>query len=310
MAQAFAAHGDKLAREIDYLTHASSAYLFHEYLTDIHRAEDFADFAAALAAHGLRYAGEAGPRHAVVGVDSAATWLETEQSLDEQFEQRFRRALARRADAPAALPPDATALPQLAYAADLHCEDELDLAPGLEQVFIAPGEAPFAASHALTKAALAVLSQSYPAMLGWDAMLDAAQALLAACDLTAAEDDDFRAEWFALVMAHAVRIGVHPWTFMHETGATPRAAAFARAQAAYADVTVTGAHHNALDLDHWGRELLLLLDGARNRDRLRDEMRARLNAADIQASDEALAARIEDMLALFARQGLLEARPA
>lgn len=306
IARAFTGHGERLAREIDYLMHAGDAYLFHEYLTDIHRAEDFTEFVADLDQHGLRYAGDAGARHAVVNRDSAALWHDAEQALDERFEQRFRRALVRRADAPAALPPDASEMPRLAYAADVGCEGELDLSPGLEQTFIPRGDAPFAASQSMSKAALAVLSQHYPDLLGWDHMLDRARALLDECGQQAVEDDAFRAEWFALLMAQAIRVGIRPASRPQHTGERPRAIAFVRAQATQADVIVTGAHHEALDLDPPARALLQWLDGTRDRARLACEMRGHLATLGIETDADALASRTDEMLALFARHGLLE----
>jgi len=60
-----------LLKEIAYLKTAAPSYLFHEYLADFNAPMPFAEFAAQLDAHSLRYVGEAGPRRAVVELEDA-----------------------------------------------------------------------------------------------------------------------------------------------------------------------------------------------------------------------------------------------
>src|SRR5574340_982962 len=80
-----------LLKEIAYLETAAPSYLFHEYLADFNAPTRFADFAAQLEVHGLRYVGEAGPRSAVVELENAwglapegmaGRWLDAEAALD------------------------------------------------------------------------------------------------------------------------------------------------------------------------------------------------------------------------------------
>ena len=134
-----------LLKEVAYLKAAAPSYLFHEYLADFNAPMTFAEFAAQLDTHGLRYVGEAGPRSAVVELEDAwglmpegmaGRWLDAEAALDDALAIRFRRALVARDDAPCAQPPQAAALCGLAFYADLRSDEEIDLEAATEQAII------------------------------------------------------------------------------------------------------------------------------------------------------------------------------
>ncbi len=175
-----------LLKEIAYLKTAAPSYLFHEYLADTNAPMPFAEFAAALDAHGLRYVGEAGPRRAVVELEDAwglipesmaGRWLDAESALDDALGTRFRRALIARADAPCARPPLADALNGLAFYADLACDEELDLEQDGAQRFVNPAGNSFVVTDAFAKAALIALSSVYPRALTYPDLLAAAHAV-------------------------------------------------------------------------------------------------------------------------------------
>ncbi len=304
-----------LLKEIAYLKTAAPSYLFHEYLADFNMPMAFGEFAAQLDAHGLRYIGEAGPRHAVVELEDAwglipesmaGRWLDAEVALDEAHATRFRRALVAREDAPCAQPPHADALTELAFYADLHSDDEIDLEEANEQCFTHPAGYRFPAAQPVIKAALMALSTHYPQALTYPELLAAARQVLAEYGVAGDIDEAaFRDALFQLVMAHGVMPTMDTDVHAGEPGEHPCAHALARLQANSPGWVVSGTRHVALELDEPARILLGLLDGSCTIDELADSMQARLAQAGQELSRETIRELTHQQLWLFARQGLL-----
>jgi SAM-dependent methyltransferase len=301
-----------LLKEIAYLKSASPSYLFHEYLAEFNVPMAFAEFASQLDAHGLRYVGEAGPRHAVVELEDAwglipesmaGRWLDAEAALDEAHAIRFRRALVARDDAQCAQPPKADALTGLAFYADLMSEDEIDLEEASEQHFLNPAGNGFPAWQPAIKAALMALSTAYPGALSYTEVLAAARQILTEYGVAGDIDEAaMRDALFQLVVAHGVMPTVDADVQAGEPGAYPRAHVLARLQAAAPGWAVSGARHVMLELDEPARMLLGMLDGSRTIDALVDIMQARAWEAWPR---EVIRDRTLQQLWLFARQGLL-----
>lgn len=303
-----------LLKEIAYLRTAAPSYLFHEYLADINAPMPFADFVAALDAHGLRYVGEAGPRRARVELENAwglipesmaGRWTDAEIALDDAFATRFRRAVIARADAPCAQPPRAGALDGLALHADLRCDEAVDLDDEVEQVFVNPAGNRFPVTSPALKAALMLLSMRYPAAIDYPGLRDAARALLAEHGAARFDEPVFRETLFDLVMLHGVAPTVWPGSFGDEPGDLPQAHGLARAQAHCAGWVVSGARHVAVDLDFAGRLLLGALDGSRDIDALAAWMQARLAENGLALPLDQVAELTLQQLWLYVRQGLL-----
>jgi SAM-dependent methyltransferase len=308
-----------LAKEIAYLRQAAPSYLFHEYLAEFNQPLTFDAFNARIAAHGLRYLGEAGPRRAVVELEDdyglipesmAARWLDAEAALDVALGTRFRRALLTRDDAPCPHPPRADALATLAFHADLGSDAEIDLSSDSEQSFRNPAGNTFPVTLPAMKAALMVLSAAYPHALDYATLRRAARALLAAHGGRDASDADFDGALFALVMLHGVMPTVWRGTFADEPGETPRATPLARLQATTPGWVVSGARGVAIDLDAAGRALLAAADGSRTVAALATWMHGELARAGLDAPPDAVLARTWETLWLFVRQGLLCPQPA
>ena len=307
-----------LLKEIAYLKTAAPSYLFHEYLADTNAPMPFAEFAAALDAHGLRYVGEAGPRRAVVELEDAwglipesmaGRWLDAESALDDALGTRFRRALIARADAPCPRPPLADALNGLAFYADLACDEELDLEQDGAQRFVNPAGNSFVVTDAFAKAALIALSSVYPRALTYPDLLAATHAVRHEFGVNGEVDAArFQLAWFTLVMAHGVMPTLPDPTAMaataDEPGHHPHAHALARQQAATPGWVVSGARHVAIDLDAAGRMLLQWMDGRHDRAALGEAMQAYLAESGISLPPERLAARIDQQLWQLVRQGV------
>ncbi len=311
-----------LLKEIAYLKSAAPSYLFHEYLADFNTPMKFGDFATWLDAHGLRYVGEAGPRHAVVELEDAwgltpegmvGRWLDAESALDEAHAIRFRRALIARADAPCAQPPRAEALSSLLFYADLRSDDEIELEDTSEQQFINPAGNILPVALPAMKAALMALSTAYPDALSYPDLLAAARQVMAEFGGSDNVDEDsFRSGLFQLVMAHGVMPGVGAGSGAGSGAANPGehpcAHALARLQAGSPGWVVSGTRHVAMDLDTPARQLLDLLDGSRSIDELAILMQAALAQAGLDWSQETIHELTHQQLWRFARQGLLKRR--
>jgi SAM-dependent methyltransferase len=309
-----------LLKEIAYLKAAAPSYLFHEYLAEVNLPMAFGEFASRLEAHGLRYVGDAGPRHAVVELEDAwglipegmaGRWLDAEAALDEAQASRFRRALIARDDAACAQPPRAEALTGLAFYADLHSDDEIDLEDASEQRFMLPAGHAFPVSQPALKAALMALSAAYPAALTDSDLLSAARQVLAEYEMAGGVDEaEFNRSLFPLVMAHGVMPTVDVESHAGGPGEFPCAHALARLQAKSPGWVVTGTRHVVLELDAPARILLGMLDGSRSLDQLTAIMQAALAQAGLEQSREALREMTQRQLWLFARHGLLVASHA
>jgi SAM-dependent methyltransferase len=304
-----------LLKEIAYLKAAAPSYLFHEYLADFNAPIPFAEFAAQLDAHGLRYVGEAGPRSAVVEFEDAwgltpesmaGRWLDAEAALDDALATRFRRALIARATSACAQPPQAEVLSGLAFYADLRSDEEIDLEAATEQGFVNPAGNTFPIEHPAMKAAAMALSAVYPGALEYAALRSAARAVLAEHGAgTQEEEAGFRDALFQLVMAHGVMPTVVAGALTAVPGETPCAHALARQQAASPGWVVSGARQVAMDLDPAGRMLLSALDGSQTVDALAARMQAGLAQSGLDVPLERVKDLTWQQLWLFARQGLL-----
>lgn len=305
-----------LLNEIAYLKSAAPSYLFHEYLAEFNAPMRFVEFAGRLDASGLRYVGEAGPRHAVVELEDAwgllpervaERWRDAEDALDDAHGARFRRALVCRADAQPAQPPRADALDRLAFYADLASDEEIDLENAAEQRFVNSAGHSFPVALPAMKAAVMALSAAYPDALAYSELVDAAQQVMAEFGIAAAPVDEpaFRDALFQLVMAHGVTPTVGSESYAGEPGDRPRAHALARAQATSPNWVVSGARHVAMDVDAPGRMLLGMLDGSRSVAELAAAMRSALADQGMALPLETVAELTHQQLWLFARHGLL-----
>ena len=306
-----------LLREIAHLQTAAPSYLFHEFLAEYNAPMRFADFAAQLSQAGLSYVGEAGPRRALVELEDthylapaalAERWLEAEAGLDDLLHTRFRRALVSRNDATRAHPPQASALNELTFYCDLHSDAEIDLDNDCAQDFINAGGNRFSVTHPLLKAALMALSAAYPAALTYDDVVRAAQECMAHFSASGERDENaFRERLFNLLMMHGVSAAYASSSVAIDCANPPQAHALARLQAASVQWAVSGAWQVGLELDTAGRALLVMLDGRHTLAQLTLEMQALLEKQGVEFSSDKIQALVEQQLALFARQGLLQA---
>ncbi len=317
--QAHATHEARfLAAEAEHLLGVAPSYFFHEYLTAINEPCRLADFVDAAAASGLRYVGDtdltamlpdAAAAEAIESLGGGADRVQREQQLDYLAVRKFRRALLTRGDAVVADWPQAQAMHQLAFHADLSCDEELDLGSAVSQRFDVAAGGSAHIAHPLAKAAAMVLAGACPSRITYGDLLANAQAIVGqyGAAALAADAAGFERAWIELWAQQAVQPAMIARSHPATAGEKPLAHALARAQAPSGIVAT--ARHGALRLDVSAAALLALCDGSRDAAALAAEIRhvaATLGKALTPASAQAAVAHL---LKVFLRAGLLELQP-
>lgn len=304
-----------LREELIYLRTAPPSYLYHEYLEDTNEPLLFADFMAQAAVAGLRYVADTGlagmlpgtlpeaAREVVKAIDDP---LEREQAMDFLRARRFRRSLLARADTTVNTAPSLAIFRSLALYTDLQSEEEIDLGSTASQDFSSSTGVRFAVRHPLAKAAVMLLSARFPDGVAYDALADTAtQAVREYGDPALAEDgESLQTELFSLAAWQALRMT--PWALScaQDLPAQPRTHLLARMQLRRGQPPA-GRRHAALQLDPLAARLLELADGSRDADALTAAMQQAADTACL--APDAVAARCEQLLRIFLRNGLLQA---
>ena len=314
--------GEMMLREIAYLRQASPSYFYHEYLEERNEALTFPEFMTRAENCGLAYLGDTELHHAhlpdALG-KLAANWVQQlesrvvrEQYLDFLSLRRFRRALlCRPQDKPSDETPAPQALTKLALHADLESDEEIDLASHTPQTFLSAQGTRYQVTSPLAKAALMYLSSVAPDSMAYPDLLAVAKDIVDRFGeaSVAEEHEEFQAELFRLVAHQAVRVSCKAARFFREVSARPRAHALARAQAALGPGTTASVRHVGVDLDTHAARFLALLDGTRSHAELVGAMQQVFADAGEAGSvtTEMVTASCDRLLALFARNGLLDA---
>lgn len=308
-----------LAGEAEHLLKVSASYLYHEYLTAINEPCLFGDFVAAAQAAGLRYVADtdltamlpdaagAAAIAAIVTPGGTDDRVQREQLLDYVAVRKFRRALLTRAETTVADWPQAQAIRDLAFHADLTCDEELDFGSDTPQRFVLRdgGGDSVLIAHPLAKAAAMVLASACPSRIDFTELLAEAQALVSQYGTAQWAEDvaGFEAAWIELLAQQAMQPATTTRTFPDRVGDKPLAHALARAQAPSG--VVATARHGALRLDAAGAQLLSRCDGSRDIAALAAECQGRVVAQGRQLTDESARAAVEHSLQVFLRAGLL-----
>ncbi len=276
------AYAQLLKEEQERLRGRLDPYVLHDQLAEINEGVYFHEFMERAGRHGLQYLAEAEistmtPQR--LGPDVAATLarlggdvLGREQYLDFVTNRPFRQTLLCHQNVPLRRDLPAAALGALAIASPARCvSSPPDLRPGRPEEFRAPAGNTLGTDHALTKAALVVLEETWPRSLSFDAVQVAARARLAFDGLVAQNGAAFAHDTRELAdtLLHAftadvIELHAHTPAFAVEPGERPVASAWARRQAGEGD-QVTNRRHELLPLDELTRHLLCLLDGTRDR---------------------------------------------
>jgi SAM-dependent methyltransferase len=282
--------------ELRRIADLTDGMLAHDVIAKPNDPVYFYEFAAHASRHGLAYLAEAAPAMmagAGLGANMRAYLsrldrLAREQYLDFARLRRFRQSLLCRADAPTdfALKPSrmaalfATASMPLLQAAN---EGRLPGGTGDLQASVHRSIFERLVAAAPTTVPVAALAEGTGSPVGVGSTPSAEAAILQT--------------W----MSGFVQLRTKPLPAMPTASIRPEAFALARWQASTRE-SVTNLRHESIRLtDPLARTLLTLLDGAHNR----DEMVSALAAGSAFGDTSAVAMRVDDTLASFARSGLL-----
>jgi methyltransferase-like protein len=319
-------YGRLLRDEAAILADHADAYLFHEHLEEDNEPLYFHQFADRAAAAGLKYLADAEfasmvPANfgrEIAGLLENAPRLVQEQYLDFLRNRTFRASLLCHAETELNL----TVGPLRLVGCDLALEERLDMPPlRLEAdvpMVCRTRHEDVSATSPLTKAALAVLNESWPGCLGFEQLVQQAGEKVAAAGRPWANDEPQRQrlaeDLLTLLSRRLLRVWVEGPTCVPTPGPQPRASPVARWQAGRPG-GVTTRRHEHVDLNEMNRSLLAHLDGRHDRAALvevfrqavaRGEFQVRLDGQVLdQVSESVLGRLVDHALARMAENALL-----
>ncbi len=267
-----------LRHEIKRLQDSHPSYLFHEYLAEFNRSFLLTEFVTDAEQNGLRFVCEADLRHSFAETlgENAEHFLEQrsnrihrEQAIDFLLNRNFRQALLCHADSAALDAPDINALPELAFLGNLRPPQKLDLRRSKAVEFFNDEGERVAVQQPLARAAVAILSATYPRSLGLADLWDKANQLMQQNQLSADASmaDSLMAELFSLaVVGH---LGLRPQETIESAridlgNDKLKANTLARVSQAHGIGHIGTRHHATLELDPFSERVVALLDGSRD----------------------------------------------
>jgi len=310
-------YGMFLKKELERQLERQDAFLYHDELAETFFPVYFHEFVEHAARHGFQYLAEAdfADMHPTGAYSPAATeLLETlsgepvlrEQYLDFLKCRKFRQTLLchREVQLDRALKPEqigrffvASPLKSVSAAPEIRSESP--------EEFRGPEATGLVTPHPVAKAALVHLSQAWPRSLGFDELLGRIRASLGPAaspeDQPATQQARALGEILLRVCAAGLaELHVHRFEFAGEAGERPAASPVARLQVRSDSRIATLRHTTVRVEDALAQQLLLLLDGTRDRAALRAELTA-------SASRDVGAEELEAALEKLARFALLVA---
>ncbi len=275
-----------LSRESKDLNSRSASAVYHDYLSPDSQPFWLHEVAASAAAHGLQYLGDVDLQLMQIQAipESApelprfpppeAGFLAREQYADILLCRRFRRTLVCRAEVnlDRSLPPFLVRRFELASPLTPPTpEPSLDDSVRVE--FSSPQAGSITTNYPLGKAALLELSVLWPASVPFEALLDRASRRLGE-EPSEDHGSDLAKFLWRLASAGVVELHLHHFSFSLKADDRPVASPVARLWAER-DALVPNLRHRAIELaTPRAKQLLLLLDGTRDRTALAREMEA------------------------------------
>lgn len=313
-----------LALEVASLQKAHPSYLYHEFLEANNHAFLASEFLARAERHGLRYLCESQLERMfpsqlgslaesfLDGVDDAATH---EQYLDFFNQRTFRQSLLVHAEAQPDYDIDVSRLRTFACASNLIPPRKPELRRPVSQAFTTAEGREVPVSDPVAKAMLGILHAAYPAALPVETVAGQARAQVAP---RAGADGDagWLGELFNLYANGLVHLTGLPSSHDNRVPPLPRINALTRAWLAEGATVIPTLWHQPLDTDAFSLRLLTYLSGDNDRQALLDRLLADVRTGELVLPDggpprlQAMAANIDRLLTLFARNGLLECGPA
>ena len=304
---------------------ARDAAVFHDDLAAINEPLLFMEFVERAGSEGLAFLSEADypdmvawkpdtPAGRLLDALAREDLLLQQQYRDFVLFRKFRQTLLCRDDVRS----DREARPARLRGLGAGCAfrpetPEPDIASDAPIQFLGADGVSVTTTHPLSKAAFLVLSEAWPGWHSWEELLSRARDRLARAGARApGADDEERLLGFLLrtYAASVSELHATPYLFPTAPSERPRASAYARLEVAEGSVVTNLKHQSIVLEDDLVRQLLLLLDGSRDRAALCAEMGdflRRSERPDAPALLADLPGRIDENLRRVVRLALLEA---
>lgn len=270
-------YGVLLQSELETLSHSPDYYILHEHLEDINEPLYFYEFVERAGRHGLQYLAEADFSTMLASnfpKDAAETlWkiapdvIRQEQFMDFLRNRTFRQTLLVHDGRVVnrTVTPDrirslwlASSLKPVRAQADIHCTGD--------EEFRAANGGGLRTPNPVTKAAIRILADRWPASLAYSDLLEAAVDRLG----TRSPQDEsiLTSDLLQCFAAGLLELHAMPAPYVTEPGERPRASPLARLQASRGLKSVTNLRHEILSIDDGLGLLLHNLDGSHGREEI------------------------------------------
>ena len=289
------AYAAVLRQDLDGLAQVNDAYLSHDHLEDNNEAFYFHEFVDAAERHRLQYLAEADfsamapqiPRELKDTLRQVAPDLVArEQYLDFLHHRSFRQTLLVHDEATL----ERNLTPQSMQAFDIASTMQPEspspvLAQGVNESFRSASGSTISTASAISKAALVELGRAWPRALSFATLTERARKRLrdaAAAGAVSLEDDTrtLGIDMLQCYAAGATELRLWSPALSVEPSPQPVASVLARLQATRG-AEVTNLLHKGVTLNPFGRALVPLLDGTRNRPLLIAALKAAMTAGTL-----------------------------
>jgi methyltransferase-like protein len=155
-----------------------------------------------------------------------------------------------------------------------------DVRTAQQEVFRTPGGIQFQTAVPLTKAAIRILSAAWPRAVPFADLLAGAQRLIGGAPADAETRQRLATDILQLYAANVVELHNMPSSFVTPVSNKPRTSALIRRQASEG-TRVTNLRHESLRVNDVERRMLALLDGARERREVIEQLAAAVHSGEL-----------------------------
>ncbi len=294
-------YGVFLRSELQSILERNPAFIIHDELEEHNHRFYFHEFVADASRHALQYLSEA-RLSGMNGGDfppevrdriralGQGDDLACEQYFDFLKLNTFRQTLLCHAELRLERPLNAAQVLKMSASSDVQpSSSQPDIRSTTAEGFQCQSGGTVTSNHPVTKAALLHLGQVWPKSIAVSELFQTARALSGRDGVSNGPPEAEDLAWWldAVVKLYAARfleLHTHTPAFTTEVSERPLASALARAQIRNGVGVVSNLAYGCIEVkDEPARQLVLLLDGTRNREQLLTELRARVNSVEITA---------------------------
>jgi methyltransferase-like protein/ubiquinone/menaquinone biosynthesis C-methylase UbiE len=289
-------YNEILKNEIGFVTNHHPASIFHDELGDVNQPFYFEEFVKLAETHKLQYLSEAEyfkmpmheyPPQTAEMLDSFGDdIIRREQYIDFLRCRRFRQTLLVHKDVEINRDVKPEKLRELFIASPFYpVNRDADLTAVKPEKFRFPSGATAEIEHVLTKVALAELGSIWTSSIQFDELFDLSRKILGEKGVVSADWEKERKTYCAVLLelytAGLVELHVHQPKFAREISEFPIASELVRWQLSRGDRVTTANITDVKVDDSFFKNLLLMLDGTRNRLDIKKELRQKISSGEL-----------------------------